>query len=147
MLTAQITAQVMEQISSMLVNALYFECSLASSEFSCFKEGFKKAVDMVARDMGYDSRDELQEKCRFQTVGELIEFMLRIHQGVEKRRGASQEAILALYYGDELLPSTGTVSAILLQIKECAAKAENEIVRIVMEILYGCAMLAIPSMR
>jgi len=147
LVAAQITAQVMAQISSMLHNALYFELSLESSELSCFNAGFRRVVDMIARDMGFDGRDEMQENCRFSSVGELMEFLVRIHQGVEKRRMNSQEAILSLYYGDELLPSTATIRTLILEIKRSVERAENEIAKMVMEILYGCVMLAIPAMR
>jgi len=146
MVTAQVTARVRTHIAAMLSNALYFECSLAPRELFPFRKAFKKVIDGIALGMGYGSRDEMVGKSRLLNVGELIEFMLRLRHVVERRFNASQATILSLYYGKELLPCSGLMCAMIQRIKGCTEKADNEIVKIAMEILYGCVMLAIPAM-
>lgn len=133
-----------ELITRMLQEAFTFEGKLNSAEFTRFKEGFIWTVNECARDLGYKNRDEMIYKLTNAENDELLRQIQIINDQLKEKSRKQMARIVDYYYNsaNKDQPMRSLTQVLLQKLRKGIATAENEVSRLIAEILYGIVTLA-----
>jgi hypothetical protein len=132
-----------DTLAIMLQEALNFDNNLTMEEFSHFNMGFRLIVNDFVNEMGFASREEMIASLKDVDSQEFLDQLSRMHHQIKEKSSKSMERVVDLYYNGGLKDqSTRTfIQMILQKIRKGINSAENEISRIIAEILYGFVTL------
>jgi hypothetical protein len=132
-----------DTLALMLQEALNFDNNLTMEEFSPFTLGFRLIVNDCVNEMGFVSREEMIESLKNADSQELLNHIQRMHRQIKEKSQKNMERVVDLYYNGGMKdPSTRSfIQMILQKIRKGISSAENEIARIIAEILYGFVTL------
>lgn len=133
-----------ELITRMLQEAFTFDGKFASEEFSRFRDGFVSTVNECAKEMGYRDREEMLQRLGSKSPEELIQQIGDLNSRLKQKSQTQMSRVVELHFGGGGKdPSVRSITQILLQkLRKGIMTAENEVSRLIAEILYGIVTLA-----
>lgn len=133
-----------ELVAKMLHDAFTFDGRFQSEEFTRFRNGFASTVDECAKELGYENRDAMIHALRTKKDDELLKQIELINVQLKQKSQNQMAKLLDIYYnsGNKDQSMRSLLQVMLGKLRKSIASAENEVSRLIAEILYGIVTLA-----
>jgi saccharopine dehydrogenase-like NADP-dependent oxidoreductase len=131
-------------VTRMLQEAFTFDGKFDRAEFSCFRNGFVLTVNEFAREMGYVNREQMMEQLKSCSPDDLLRQIQEINSQLKEKSRTQMARVVELHFNKEGKDQSirSFLQIMLQKLRKGIQTAENEVSRMIAEILYGIVTLA-----